>query len=194
MGGLAWTSNDIFLRVRPHVVRENRFLDIYEPQTQEWIEFSPQRLPPRSKLLMFRLNPRDREPEALISWSDRANVDHVGSITRGATSTEVLDSGPFEHIHLSPERTQLFGVTESSGRFHRLKGEPYSPRVSFWLDRFEKMSGVEKFYLQDNARYAFIKVNDPIRGTDIAIWGRKGDEVEPIGTICSERIDPATDK
>jgi hypothetical protein len=186
-GGLAWTSNDAFLRIRPHILKDNRYLDIFDATAREWVEFSPQRLPLDSKVLMFRLNPRDKKPEAMISWRDRGNADHVGSITRGAAAPKLLDSGQFARIHVSPDRTQLMGVTEESGRFHRLKGEPYSPRVSFWLARFEKMSGIEKFYLQDNAKYAFIKVSDPTAGTEIAVWERKGDEVQRVGTICSTK-------
>ena len=192
--GLAWTSNDNFLRVRPQFVDANRFLDIFDPKSGQWTEFSPQRLPLDAKLLMFRLSPRDKKPEALIAWRDRANVDYIGSVTQGASAPKVLDSGQFEHIHVSPDRTQLLGVTERSGRFHRLKGEPYTPRVSFWLDRFETTKGLEKFYLQENATYAFVKINDPIAGTEIAVWQREGDQVEPIGTICSQPIDPAADK
>jgi hypothetical protein len=191
--GLAWTSNDIFFRVRHHLVRGNLYLDIFDSKAQEWTEFSPQQLPFDSKLLMFRLNPQNKTPEAIISWRDRRNVDHIGTITQGTAAPKELDSGQFEHVHVSPDRIQLLGLTESSGQFHRLKGELYSARTSFWLDKFEKIRWLEKFYLQENAKYAFVKVNDPLGEVKIAVWERKGDEVEPIGTICADRVDPSID-
>jgi hypothetical protein len=186
----AWITDRVFGALSFDLRGRGKALEIYEDD--QWKLFAPLWLPKDAKLVLFRNNPRDGKPEAVVRWPEKGAGETFGIVRRGALKADILAAGSFERIYLSPDKTRIYGLKDFSGRFVRLKGESHPREVSFWLSKFEAMGGIEKFYFLEKGKYAFVKMAREKGGTGVMILERRGDTVRVAQELCASQPDAAS--
>lgn len=179
-----WTANDEFVRLRSDYGRRQRYLDVFEPASSEWIPFTRSAMPANSELVLVRDNPAAADLEVVIRWRERGG-DRIGVVTRGAQKPKVIASDTYiDSVLVSPDRTRIYGFVDLSGRFRQIGTERQTPDVAFWLAQLEKRRGLEKVYFLKNAKFALIKVGSPVAGSEIQLLERRGNTVNVRETFC----------
>ena len=115
----AWITYRVFGALALDLRGRGRALEIYEDD--QWKLFAPLWLPKDAKLVLFRNNPRDEKPEAVVRWPEKGVGEKFGIVRRGGLTADIIAAGSFERIDLSPDKTRIYGFKDFSGRFVRLE-------------------------------------------------------------------------
>jgi pimeloyl-ACP methyl ester carboxylesterase len=192
-GMVAWTENDEFVRLTKYDSgRGQRYLEVFERATSEWIPLTPAAMPSNSTLVLVRANSADMTLEAVIRWRDEPGVDRIGIVKRGAQRPEVIASDKYmTRVLVSPDRSRIYGFVDLSGRFHRLATETQKPGVAFWLAQLEKKESLEQVYFLSDEKFALIKVRGPVAGPEVQLLERRGNSVAVRHTFCTGGADMA---
>jgi pimeloyl-ACP methyl ester carboxylesterase len=181
----AWTENDELVRLRTDYSTSQKYLDVFEPATSEWVPFTRAAMPRDSAFVLVRNNPGDANLEAMIRWRDQG-IDKIGIVKRGAREPRVIASDKFiGDVLTSPERSRVYGFVDLSGRFRRIETERQTRGVAFWLAQLEKRRGLEKAYFLNDAKFALIKAGHAVAGPEIQLLERRGDSVAVRDTFCA---------
>ena len=179
----AWTENDEFVRLGPDYGTSQKYLDVFEPATSEWVPFSRAALPRDTELVLVRNNGIGLE--VVIRWRDQG-LDKIGIVTRGDREPRVIASDTYiSEVLTSPERSRVYGFVDLFGRFRRIGTESQKPGVAFWLAQMEKRQGLEKAYFLNDAKFALIKAGNAVAGHEIQLLERRGDSVVVRETFCA---------
>lgn len=181
---LALSSSGRFARFLGDRLR-NKHVEVLNSITGKWEAFSEIEFPEESTLLLFRDSPFDGASEAVILRKRADDVDEVTLVRQSASGSNVIASGKFRYVHVSPDRTQVFGVTDYDGQFHRIFDGSNLPELEFWLSNLEQYSGVEKFYVLSGGQFAFVKLGDGIQGSRVLILERRNNKIEEAFSVCS---------
>ncbi len=140
--------------------------------------------PANTRLLLARDNSELKIPEVILQWRNDRSVSEVALVRQGSTKPIIVAADYIKKVFWYPDRTKLYGYTDHTGRFHPLPSERHSNGVLFWLEQFEKMDGIEEFYLLDGARYAVVKRSGAATGAEAVVLERRGPTVATLEQLC----------
>jgi hypothetical protein len=182
---VGWTQSDVFVRLIKMTTAPPRHLEIGPPEGRHpWGWFAPLTFPNKTRLLLARDNSELKIPEALLLWRNERSVSDIALVRLGSTKPTIVAADYIKKVFWYPDRSKLYGYTDHTGQFHPLPSERHSSAVLFWLAQFERMEGIEEFYLLDSARYAVVKRNGAATGAEAIILERRGPTVATLEQLC----------
>ena len=181
----AWTEDDEFVRLRTDYSTWQKYLDVFEPATSEWVRFTPTAMPRDSALVLVRNSPADANLDVVIRWREQGG-DRIGIVRRGAPRPQVIASDKFiGDVLVSPDRSRVYGFVDLLGRFHRIGTESQKPGIAFWLTQFETKEDVRQAYFLNDAKFALIRARGPVAGPQVQLLERRGNTVNVRHTFCT---------